>query len=79
MARPESNTVDYFPHPTNQGRKMRYMRSKYGNDGYAVWYCLLEQLGNAPNHFLDLSDEVNRMLVLVWVLVWVPVLVSVWV
>jgi hypothetical protein len=61
MARPERNNVDYFPHPVSHGRKMFYLRSKYKNDGYTVWFMLLEQIGKADYHFLDLADETQMM------------------
>jgi hypothetical protein len=61
MARPERNNVDYFPHPVIHGRKMFYLRTKFKNDGYAIWFMLLEQLGKADFHFLDLADEVQLM------------------
>lgn len=61
MARQERNSVDYFPHTVSHGKKMFYLRSKYKNDGYAVWFMLLEQLGRAEYHYLDLSDEIQIM------------------
>lgn len=61
MARPQKNTVDYFPHNVKHGKKMSYIEKKYGNDGYAVWFKILEELGDANNHFLNLSDEVQLM------------------
>ena len=61
MARPERNDIDYFPHEVNHGRKMHILESKYGNDGYAVWFKLLEQLGKASYHFIDVRDEANFM------------------
>lgn len=61
MARPERNNVDYFPHPCSHGKKMFYMRSKYKNDGYTVWFMLLEKIGDAEYHYLDLKDEVQIM------------------
>jgi hypothetical protein len=61
MARPERNEVDYFPHFVNHGKKMFYLRSKFKNDGYAVWFILLEQLGKTNHHFLDLSDKIQLM------------------
>lgn len=59
MARKKRNDVDYFPHSVRHGKKMYYMRSKYKNDGYAVWFLLLESLGKANNHFLDLTDPLE--------------------
>lgn len=61
MARPERNNVDYFPHPVHNGRKMYVIKKKYGNDGYAVWYQLLEQLGNAKYHYIDLREPGQLM------------------
>jgi len=61
MARQERNSVDYFPHTVTHGRKMFYLRSKYKNDGYAVWFMLIEQLGRTEYHYLDLSDDIQLM------------------
>lgn len=35
---------------------MRYIRKKFGNDGYAVWFILLEQLAQAEDHHLEMND-----------------------
>lgn len=59
MAREQRNDVDYFPHQCTHGRKMDIMEAEYGNDGYAVWFKLLEQLGKANFHFIEISDEMN--------------------
>ena len=64
MARPQRSSVDYFPHPVNHGKRMFFIRSKYGNDGYVVWMMLLENLGKSDNHFLDLKDDAQKMFVL---------------
>lgn len=61
MARKERNDVDYFPHSVNHGKEMFYIRSKFKNDGYAVWYMLQEQLGKSEYHYIDLSDNTNLM------------------
>lgn len=61
MARPQRNTVDYFPHPVTHGKKMSYLEKKYKNDGYATWFKILEELGNTDYHYLDLSDDVQIM------------------
>lgn len=61
MARKQRNDIDYFPHSVKHGKKMFFMRTKYKNDGYAVWFLLLEELGKADNHFLDLQDEIEIM------------------
>lgn len=61
MARQQRNNVDYFPHPVTHGKSMFYLRTKYGNDGYTVWFMILEKLGTADFHFLDLKDEIQLM------------------
>jgi len=61
MARKKRNNVDYFPHSVTHGKKMFYLRDKYGNDGYAVWFMLLEELGKSEYHYLDLKDPVSLM------------------
>lgn len=61
MARPERNNVDYFPHSVSHGKKMHFLREKYNNDGYAVWFMLLEELGKADYHYLNLSDNIQLM------------------
>lgn len=61
MARPERNDVDYFPHEVGSGKKMYYIETKYGNDGYATRYKLLEELWRAEYHYLDLSKFENVM------------------
>lgn len=61
MARLERKNVDYFPHPCSNGDKMKYLRSKFGNDGYATWYVILEKLGRSEFHYIDLSQEMSLM------------------
>ena len=61
MARQERNNIDYFPHPVKHGKKMFYIRTTYGNDGYTAWFMLLEKLGDANYHFLDLQNSIEMM------------------
>lgn len=61
MARPERNTVDYFPHILGEGKKMFFIENKYGNDGYATWYKILEKLGSSDHHYLNLNREDELM------------------
>ncbi len=53
MTRPRKQTVDYFPHTCNHGQTMFILEQKFGNDGYAFWFKLLEILGKTEGHFLD--------------------------
>jgi hypothetical protein len=61
MARVEKNTVDYFPHLVSEGKKMFFIEQKYGNDGYVVWWKILEKLATTDFHFLNLGDEAEIM------------------
>lgn len=61
MAREQRKDVDYFPHECIHGRKMHIIQKKYKNDGYAAWFKLLEELGKANNHYIDISDETTLM------------------
>jgi hypothetical protein len=53
MARPVKNTVDYFPHDSNHKTTIYILEEKYGNDGYAFWFKLLELLASTEGHFYD--------------------------
>ena len=53
MARPKRATVDYFPHDCNHQTTIFILEEKYGNDGYAFWFKLLEILGSTEGHFFD--------------------------
>lgn len=61
MARSKKLTVDYFPHYFNHGMKMRYLRRKYPNCAYRVWFMLLEELGKTVLHYLDINDELKLL------------------
>jgi hypothetical protein len=61
MARPERNTVDYYPHIPGEGKKMYFIDKKYGNDGYATWFKILDKLALTEHHYLDLNKEEEIM------------------
>ncbi len=61
MARPQRHNVDYFPHYISDGKKMFIIESKFGNDGYAAWFKILETLAKTDNHWIDLQEESNVM------------------
>lgn len=61
MARQERNTVDYFPHLIGNGKKIKFIEQKYGNDGYTTWFKILESLASTDYHYLNLNDEINVM------------------
>ncbi len=58
MARPRKQTVDYFPHYCQHKKTMFILEQRYGNDGYAFWFKLLELLGETKGHYLDLNDSI---------------------
>lgn len=53
MARQRKSTVDYFPHDTTHGGTIQILEARWGNDGYAFWFKLLELLGTHDGHFID--------------------------
>lgn len=59
MARPKKQTVDYFPHSCSHGKTMFILEERYGNDGYAFWFKLLEMLGGTEGHVIDLNNPTN--------------------
>lgn len=56
MSRPRKQTVDYFPHYCTHGKTMFILEERFGNNGYAFWFKLLEVLGNSNGHFVDCND-----------------------
>jgi hypothetical protein len=56
MGRPVKDTVDYFPHYCVHKSTMFIIEQRYGNDGYAFWFKLLEILGSTEGHYLDCND-----------------------
>ena len=53
MARPQKAVAEYFPHYASGGKTMFIVESKFGNDGYAVWFKILELLACTENHYYD--------------------------
>lgn len=59
MARPEKNTVDYFPHYVNSGKTLFTVEQRFGNDGYSFLFKILEILGKTENHFIDCRNAAD--------------------
>lgn len=59
MARPQKQTVDYFPHFANSGKTMFILESKFGNDGYAFWFKLLEILATTEGHYFRVENGID--------------------
>lgn len=56
MARPQKQTVDYFPHDacaSTLSDTITVLEKKYGAIGYAFWFKLLERLASADGHYID--------------------------
>jgi hypothetical protein len=49
--------ADYFSHDAKRGRTLRVLQSQFGNDGYAVWFKLLERLCDTDGHSIDTKDK----------------------
>jgi len=59
VGRHKKQTVDYFPHMVAHKRTMFVIEGKWGNDGYAFWFKLLEILGSTEGHFFDCNPREN--------------------
>lgn len=59
MSRPKKNTADYFGHDASHSRELRMICRRFGNDGYAVYFRLFEDLARQDGHVLDLSDSLD--------------------
>jgi hypothetical protein len=56
MARPKKQEVDYFPHFCEHGKVLFILEDRWGNDGYAAFYRLMELLGKTRGHCYDCSN-----------------------
>jgi hypothetical protein len=59
MSKPTKAKAEYFPHYANSGKTMFILESKFGNDGYAAWFKIVEMLTAAENHFYDCRNPDN--------------------
>jgi len=61
MARPHKQTVEYFPHDTDASERktLTIIQEKYGNDGFAFWFKLLQLLGKTPGHYYNFNDPAD--------------------
>jgi len=57
MGRKTKNTVEYFPHFAEHGKTLFILKSRFGNNGYAFWFQLLEILCREEGHFYDCREE----------------------
>ena len=59
MARPVKTSVDYFPHMTHSGKTIAILEARWGNDGYAFWFKLLELLGDSSDFAFHCSRSAD--------------------
>ena len=64
VARIEKDTVSYFPHDAkaSTGDTLTILQGRFGNDGYAIWFKVLEKLAATDNHYIDLRSPVRWQL-----------------
>ncbi len=53
MGRNATNTADYFPHMAKSGKTLVILEGRWGNNGYAFWFKLLETLTSSEGHYFD--------------------------
>lgn len=61
MARKQRDIVEYFPHDSraSEGDTLTILQARYGNDGYAFWFKLLEKLSATEGHYIDCNDNIK--------------------
>lgn len=60
MARPVKYKIDYFPHFANgNSRTISILEKRFGNDGYAFWFKLLELLCDSDRQVYDCNNALN--------------------
>lgn len=66
MARPQKQTVDYFPHIAHSEASdtLTVLENKFGNNGYAFWFKLLERLALSEGHYIDCRNEAKWQVLL---------------
>ena len=66
MARIQKDVVSYFPHDADasNGDTLTVLQSRFGNDGYAFWFKLLEKLSSTEGHYLDCRNPTKWQLLL---------------
>jgi len=66
VARVQKDVVSYFPHDANActGDTLTVLQGRFGNDGYAFWFKLLEKLSSTEGHYLDCRNSTKWQLLL---------------
>lgn len=58
--KPKGYDVDYYMHEVGYTRKIEMVDRKYGNDGYATWFKIIDILCKSHLQAFDLYDENNK-------------------
>jgi hypothetical protein len=67
MARKQRDIVSYFPHDADASTRndtLIVLQSRFGNDGYAFWFKLRENLASTDGHFIDCRNSNTWQLLL---------------
>ncbi|GAH80524.1 unnamed protein product [marine sediment metagenome] len=66
MARFQKDIVNYFPHDANAcaSDTLTVLQGRFGNDGYAFWFKLLEKLASTEGHYIDCHNSTKWQLLL---------------
>ena len=67
MTRKQKDVVSYFPHDANASTSdtLAVLQNRFGNDGYAFWFKLLEKLAATNGHYVDCRNPMKWQLLLV--------------
>lgn len=60
MARPAKHAADYFPHDVTHSSTIFVLESKYGNDGYALWFKLIEECCQRDGLVIDGNNPAQQ-------------------
>jgi len=59
VGRMRKQTAEYFPHFARGGRTLFILEKRWGNDGYAFWFKLLELLCNCDGHSYNCEKVID--------------------
>lgn len=66
MSRIQRDTASYFPHDAHAASggsdTIKILQGRYGNDGYATWFKILEKLTSTDGHYIDCRNPVKWQL-----------------
>lgn len=60
MSRNTKAIIDYFPHYVNHGKTLPIIERMFGNDGYVLFFKMLEFLGRMEGHFYHFANNVDE-------------------